>query len=89
MICIIMLGVLIVKELYIFVPGFLGAITMYILTRNIYFRLVEKKKWKPTWTAIMFIEYGIPISTSCSRTLAWLGGVTRISEVTAPAIKRF
>jgi uncharacterized protein YqhQ len=35
---------LIVKELYIFVPGFLGAITTYILTRKIFFRLVEKEE---------------------------------------------
>ena len=55
MICIILLAILIVKELYIFVPGFLGAVTMYILTRNIYFRLVEKKKWNPKWTSLMFI----------------------------------
>ena len=55
MVCIILLAVLIVKELYIFVPGFLGAVTMYILTRNIYFRLIEKKKWNPKWTALLFI----------------------------------
>lgn len=49
------LALLIIKELYIFVPGFLGAITLYILTRRSYFRLVEKKKWNPKWTAALFI----------------------------------
>lgn len=49
------LGYLIFKELYLFLPGLLGALTTYILTRNIFFTLVEKKKWKAGWTAGLFI----------------------------------
>lgn len=50
-----LLAILIIKELYIFVPGFLGAVTLYILTRNIYFRLTEVRKWSSKWTALLFI----------------------------------
>jgi predicted PurR-regulated permease PerM len=50
-----MLGFLIVKQLYVFVPGFLGAITLYILTRNSYERLVKQRKWSPKWTALLYV----------------------------------
>lgn len=49
------LGFLIFKELYLFLPGLLGSLTTYILTRNIFFTLVEKKKWKTGLTAGLFI----------------------------------
>ncbi len=47
--------VLIVTELFIFLPGFLGAITFYILGRDKYFYLTEKRKWRKGWTAILFM----------------------------------
>lgn len=43
------------KELKTFFPGLLGALTMYILFRSRYFQLVYNKKWKPGWTAGMFL----------------------------------
>ncbi|MFZ9261763.1 MAG: AI-2E family transporter [Chitinophagaceae bacterium] len=49
------LGFLIFKELYLFLPGLLGALTTYILTRDLFFTLVEKKKWKPGLTVGLFI----------------------------------
>jgi len=52
---IVMLGYLIIKQLYIFVPGFLGAITLYILGRGRYYHMVFKKKWNPKWTALLYI----------------------------------
>lgn len=55
LIIIAFLGFLIFKELYIFLPGLLGALTTYILTRDFYFNLVEKKKWHPGPTALFFI----------------------------------
>ena len=55
LIIILMIAFLIVKELYGLLPGFLGAITFYIIGRNGYFKLVEQKKWKKGWTALMFI----------------------------------
>ncbi len=66
LIMILFLGSLIIKELYIFVPGFLGAITLYILGRGRYYQLVYSKKWSPRWTALGYILMallllGIPI----------------------------
>ena len=46
MIFIAFLAILILQQLYVFLPGFLGAITFYILSRDLYFRLTEKKKWR-------------------------------------------
>lgn len=55
LIIILLIAFLIVKELYGLLPGFLGAITFYIIGRNQYLTLVEKKQWKKGWTALMFI----------------------------------
>src|SRR5665647_66017 len=52
---IILIGVLMIRHFYIFLPGVLGAITLYILSRNQYFNLIEKKKWRPGWTAMLYI----------------------------------
>lgn len=55
-----------IKELYFCMPGLLGAVTFYILTRANYFQLVYKKKWKKGRAAGLFLIYyllllGIPI----------------------------
>lgn len=42
-------------QLYAFLPGFLGAITLFILTRKWYQKLILKNKWKPSLTALLFI----------------------------------
>jgi predicted PurR-regulated permease PerM len=60
------LVLLLVLELYQFFPGFLGAITLYIVARDRYLRLVNEKQWKPGLTALMFMGIflvciGIPI----------------------------
>jgi predicted PurR-regulated permease PerM len=60
------LVLLLVLELYQFFPGFLGAITLYIISRDRYLKLVNEKHWKPGLTAVMFmglflICIGIPI----------------------------
>jgi predicted PurR-regulated permease PerM len=52
---ILLMGVLMIKHFYIFLPGVLGAITLYILSRKTYFKLTEKKKWRPGWTALLYI----------------------------------
>jgi predicted PurR-regulated permease PerM len=52
---IILIGVLMLKHFYIFLPGVLGAITLYILSRKSYFNLIEKKRWRPGWTALLYI----------------------------------
>jgi predicted PurR-regulated permease PerM len=49
------LAFLIVRELYVFLPGFMGALTFYILGRERFFRLTEKKSMKPGLTAALII----------------------------------
>ena len=55
LIIIAFLGYLIFKELFIFLPGLLGALTTYIILRDFYYKLVEDKKCKPGLTALLFI----------------------------------
>lgn len=43
------------KELYVFFPGLLAAITLYILSRNSYFQLVYQHKWRKGWTAGLYL----------------------------------
>jgi predicted PurR-regulated permease PerM len=55
LIIILLIGFLIVKELYGFLPGFLGAVTFYIIGRNSYFKLTEGRKWRKSLTALLYI----------------------------------
>jgi predicted PurR-regulated permease PerM len=43
------------KELYVFFPGLLGALTLYILSRESYFQLVYHRKWKKGRTAGLYL----------------------------------
>jgi predicted PurR-regulated permease PerM len=52
---ILLLGYLIARELYVFLPGFLGAVTLYILSRDRFTHLVNDRKWRPGWTAVLFM----------------------------------
>jgi len=63
---ILLLVYLVIEELYIFLPGLLGALTLYILSRANYFQLVYNRKWKKGWAAGLFIVYylfliGLPV----------------------------
>ena len=49
------LAFLIIRELYVFLPGFMGALTFYILGRERFFRLTEKKSMKPGLIAVLII----------------------------------
>jgi len=49
------LALLLFWQLYGFFPGFLGAVTLYILSRDSYFYLTIKKKWNKTLAAILFL----------------------------------
>lgn len=51
----ILMNFLVIKELYIFLPGLLGALTLYILGRNSYFQLVYHRKWRKGWTAGLYL----------------------------------
>lgn len=52
---IILLVLLIFKTLRVFLPGMLGAVTLYILTRGLYFQLTMKRRWSKPWTALLFM----------------------------------
>ena len=54
---ILLIGILLISHMYVFLPGVLGAITLYILSRKFYFNLIQKKKWKPGWTALLAIIF--------------------------------
>lgn len=51
------IGIVIIYYLKYFIPGVLGAITLYILFRKGYFRLTEQRKWNKSLTSalLMFI----------------------------------
>lgn len=55
LVLIILLGVILISELYLFLPGLMGGVTVYILCRTFYFRLVYQKKWRKGLTALLFI----------------------------------
>ncbi len=52
---IILIGILMLTHFYIFLPGVLGAVTLYIVSRKTYFKLIKKKKWSLGWTALLYI----------------------------------
>jgi len=52
---IIALGIVLGKQLFAFFPGMLGALTLYILMREKFFKLTVIKSWKKWVTALLFI----------------------------------
>lgn len=56
---IILVCLLIFRNLSYYLPGFLGAITLYIILRDLYFKLTEQKKWNRVLTSLMFILLSI------------------------------
>jgi predicted PurR-regulated permease PerM len=46
---------LLFKQLYVFFPGFLGALTLYILGRKAYLYLTKTKKWNKSLAAMVFM----------------------------------
>lgn len=52
---ILLVGFLIVYNLKYFIPGALGALTLYIIFRNTYFKLTEERNWKPVWASTFLI----------------------------------
>ena len=46
---------LIVFNLSMFIPSLLGALTLYIVCRQLNFYLQEQKKWKPIWSSLFII----------------------------------
>jgi predicted PurR-regulated permease PerM len=55
-----------IQQLQLFLPGLLGAVTLYIMSRANYFQLVYKRKWKKGRAAGLYILYyllllGLPV----------------------------
>ncbi len=44
-----------VRELYVFFPGLLGALTLYIISRSSYLQLVYHHKWNKSGTALLYL----------------------------------
>lgn len=55
LILIISMAILLISQLSIFIPGILGGFTLYILSRNSYFQLIFKRKWKRGWAALLYL----------------------------------
>ena len=51
------LGIEIIIQLKYFLPGLFGAIMLYVLYRNWYYTLIERKKWKK-WAAALILILG-------------------------------
>ncbi|WP_301923674.1 AI-2E family transporter [Ferruginibacter sp.] len=60
---ILFLVIVFISQLYIFLPGILGGITLYILSRKLYQKLTIEKKWNKAATAILFILCSLIIIT--------------------------
>jgi len=52
---IFLVGYVIIYNLKYFIPGALGAITLYIIFRQLYFRLTEIQKWNKRVTSILLM----------------------------------
>ena len=54
-----LISILIFTNLSYYLTGFLGAVTLYILYRNLYKILIEKKGWNKPFASILFILISI------------------------------
>lgn len=66
LVALLALGFLLLNELYIFLPGFLGAVTLYILSRKWYRYLTITKVWNGHMIATFFLVaflllFGLPV----------------------------
>src|SRR5687768_8469429 len=80
-------------QLRVFIPGILGAITLYILSRENYFDIVYKRKWKKGWSALLFLFYyllllGVPIYFAISLISPKLDAVLSNPEGTKAMVKQ-
>ena len=58
-IIIVLISILVFSNLSYYLPGFLGAITLYILFRRSYFHLTEIRHWRKSLASIFFIVLSI------------------------------
>jgi predicted PurR-regulated permease PerM len=60
------LVMVVLAELYTYLPGMLAAVTLYILSREKYFQIIYRRKWQRGWAAALFVLYyflliGLPV----------------------------
>lgn len=89
---IILLIFLALKELISFLPGILGAITLYMLSRAGYFQLVYNKKWKKGRAAGLYMLYylfllGLPVFLAITLISPKINGVINDPTATIQSIK--
>ena len=82
----ILLIYLSLREVRLFMPGLLGAVTLYILSRASYFQLVYNRKWKKGNAAFLYIIFyllllGVPVFAAVSLLSPKISGV--LSDPTA------
>ncbi len=51
----VLLGYILFSELRVFLPAFLGALTLYVIMRKSMFRLIYERKWKAPWAAALLM----------------------------------
>ena len=83
---IILLIYLSLREVRLFMPGLLGAVTLYILSRASYFQLVYNRKWKKGNAAFLYIVLyllllGVPVFAAVTLLSPKISGV--LSDPTA------
>jgi predicted PurR-regulated permease PerM len=66
LIALLALGFLLIKELYVFLPGFLGALTLYILSRGWFRKITIIGRWNKSLAASLFliaflVLFGLPV----------------------------
>ena len=91
-ILILLLVGIIIKEISVYVPVILGAVTLYILSRENYFQLIYKKKWKKGRAALIFIIYyvliiGLPVYLAATLIMPKLNPVINNPGATLATIK--
>ena len=82
----------VIQNLYNYLPGLLGAVTLYILSREKYFQLVFKKKWKKGWACTLFVFYyalllGLPIYLAATLISPKINAVLNDPTVTIASLK--
>lgn len=92
LILIVLIAVLLITELQVFIPGLLGGVTLYILSRSLYFQLIYKRKWKKGWTAFLFllvyiIIIALPVYLSISLASPKIRSITENQDKIVAGIK--
>ncbi len=92
LIILLLMAGIVILELAAYIPGVLGAVTLYILSRENYFQLIYKKKWKKGWAAFLFIIYytlliGLPVYLAATLIMPKLNPIINNPGATLATVK--